>query len=164
MKKTLSLCACLLLAGTMLFTSTLITLALAESDTSLARDLAVSDAWVRVPIAGQKNSAAFMTLTNNSNRDIALVAVETDLAARAELHSHRMSEGMMRMRHEEKVVITAGSTLTLEPGGMHIMLFDLARTIQTGDTAELQLIAVDGRQLAFSAAVKSVFDETHHHH
>lgn len=126
--------------------------------------LQVSDAYVRVPVPGQSNSAAYMRLRNTGERDIVLVAVETSLAARAELHSHRREDGVMRMRHEEKLVIPAGETLALEPGGLHIMLFDLARSIRTGDSASLKLVDAEGRQLVVEAAVKSLFDEDHHHH
>ncbi|HEY7885390.1 MAG TPA: copper chaperone PCu(A)C [Cellvibrionaceae bacterium] len=126
----------------------------------------VSDAFVRVPIAGQKNSAAFMTLHNHGTDKQSLVAVETSLAETAELHSHTMTEGMMRMRREASIDIAPGSRVHLEPGSLHIMLFNLQHTIRTGDTAAFTLIFADGRRLPVTVPVKSVFDNDsgHQHH
>ena len=135
-----------------------------QADTGLQSVLQVSDAYVRVPVPGQSNSAAYMQMRNTGAQDIVLVAVETSLSNRAELHSHRREDGVMRMRHEEKLVIPAGQTVVLEPGGLHIMLFDLARTIRTGDRVSLQLVDAQDRRLTVDAAVKSLFDEEHHHH
>src|SRR5690554_784941 len=137
----------------------------AQADTDLQQVLQANDAYVRVPVPGQKNSAAYFSLHNTGSEDVILVAVEAPLADRAELHSHQHDDtGIMRMRREDQWIIPAGGTLTLQPGGLHVMLFDLNRTIRTADRASLELIDIQGRRFAVEADVRSLFDDNHDHH
>ena len=43
------------------------------------------------------------------------------------MHETRTVEGMSRMRPLERLAVAAGETVKLEPGGKHLMLFDLDR-------------------------------------
>jgi copper(I)-binding protein len=47
--------------------------------------------------------------------------------------------GMMGMKEVDQIDIPAGETVTLEPGGYHIMLIDLAKPIESGDTVPVTL-------------------------
>lgn len=46
---------------------------------------------------------------------------------------------MMRMRQVERIELPAGTTVSLEPGGLHIMLLDLVADLSAGDEFELTL-------------------------
>ena len=122
------------------------------------------NAYIRAPIAGQKNTAAFLVLINPGKQDRVLVGVETSLAGRAELHSHTQVDGMMRMRHEKQLVLPAGQRLELAPGGLHIMLFDITRPVRSGQSVDLELFFADGDHLSVTAQIKSVFDDAGHGH
>jgi copper(I)-binding protein len=63
-----------------------------------------------------------------------LVAVRTPAAAKAELHSMKMDGDVMRMREVESVEVPAGLTVTLAPGGLHVMLIGPKRALAKGDT------------------------------
>lgn len=130
----------------------------------VAMQVSVDGAYINVPIPGTKNTAAFFTLRNQSDKAISLVAVETDIAGRTELHSHTQKDGMMQMRREEQVVIPAKSSVAFASGSYHVMLFDLQRSIQTGEELQLLLTFNDGKKLLATAKVKSLFDDAHHHH
>jgi copper(I)-binding protein len=45
----------------------------------------------------------------------------------------------MGMKEVDQIDIPAGETVTLEPGGYHIMLIDLAKPIESGDTVPVTL-------------------------
>lgn len=47
---------------------------------------------------------------------------------------------MMGMREVGSIDVPAGSTVSLEPGGLHIMLIGLATDLQPGDTYDLTLV------------------------
>jgi copper(I)-binding protein len=55
----------------------------------------------------------------------------------------RMEGGMMRMRAVDKLALPAGKAVELAPGGYHVMLMDLAKPLQEGDTVPLRLTFED---------------------
>ncbi len=97
------------------------------SSVSLAAmaDVIVSDAYVREPIPGRAMSAAFMTLTNNGSDDKVLVSASAPWAGSIEIHTHIHDNGVMRMRQLQELTIPAGESVTLQPGGLHLILFNL---------------------------------------
>jgi copper(I)-binding protein len=81
-----------------------------------------------------------MTLTNRGEIDDTLLKIETEAAQAAELHETQIDEqGVMRMRPVDRLLLRAGESVTLEPGGKHIMLIDLKEGLAVGDTLRLTL-------------------------
>jgi hypothetical protein len=72
----------------------------ADKKTESVESIKVSDAFVRTPVPGRNNTAGLFTLHNPTSQAITLVAVHADFAGRAELDSHSLSVGMIRMRKE----------------------------------------------------------------
>jgi copper(I)-binding protein len=97
----------------------------------------ISDTWVKsseMSMVGGM-TAVYGTITNNSNQDVVLIGGQTDVTDRVEIHEMAMSGGEMVMQQiEGGLVIPAGETVTLEPGGNHMMLMDLASAVLAGDT------------------------------
>lgn len=118
--------------------------------------IVVENAYVRAVPPGQQNSAAFMTLSNQSERDVALLAGESPAAEVVELHTHSMDGGMMRMRRVDQIQVPAGQTVELKPGGLHVMLIGLTAPLSPGDTIDLSLGFDDGSQQALSVPVKRI--------
>ncbi|MYE13043.1 MAG: copper chaperone PCu(A)C [Gammaproteobacteria bacterium] len=84
----------------------------------------VANGYVRDTLPGQTVTAAYCDLVNAGPEDAVLVAVSTPIAASVEIHETRDEAGMVRMRRLERIVVPAGSSVRLEPGGRHLMLFD----------------------------------------
>jgi len=63
---------------------------------------------------------------------------------------------MMRMRRLERIEIPAGETLSLEPGGLHLMLIGLKEDLQPGGQVDLTLTFDDGAQTQVQAPVRKV--------
>ena len=104
-----------------------------------AGDLAIDHPWSRATAASQANGAAYLTVTNSGDGD-RIVAASSPKAARVELHTHDMDgEGVMRMRQVEAIELPAGETTPLQPGGLHIMLFELQGQLVEGETYPLTL-------------------------
>ncbi len=109
-----------------------------------ADSVLVSQASVRLPIPGQNNSAAFMSLSNESSQDCQLIAAESSIAKLVELHTHSNDNGIMRMRAVESIDIPTGEITQLKPGGLHLMLIDLLKPIAAGHSVKLTLKYADG--------------------
>ncbi|MGB3611508.1 MAG: copper chaperone PCu(A)C [Cellvibrio sp.] len=143
-------------------TSAVASSAVSTAAIKIAADIRVEGAYVNVPVPGTKNTAAFFTLHNLGDQAASLVSVDIDVARRTELHSHTTKDGMMQMRREEQIPIPAKSRVTFASGSYHVMLFDLQRSIQTGEELQLLFTFADGKQLVATAKVKSIFDKHHH--
>lgn len=126
----------------------------------------VSAAYAREVPPGQANSAAYMVLHNAGTEEESLVGAETPVAKKAELHTHRLEDGMMKMREVEEIEIPAGGTVTLKPGGLHIMLIGLHHQLTSGEEISLKLIFEDGEHQTIKVPVRSIDDagEAEYHH
>jgi copper(I)-binding protein len=88
--------------------------------------LQVTGAWVRPPTAPGSPAAAYFTVTNEATEADALVAVSSAVAESVEIHETTMESGMIGMHPVERLEIPAGGSVTLEPGGYHLMLMGIA--------------------------------------
>jgi copper(I)-binding protein len=82
----------------------------------------------------------YLVLANRGGRADALVSATTEVAALVEIHETRVDGDRMRMVHlTEGVPIPARGQLELRPGGVHLMLIDLARHLRAGESFGLTL-------------------------
>lgn len=103
------------------------------------KSFVLSSAWMR-PGAQNRNSAAFLKITNNMEVDDTLFAVQSDLAKITELHeTYEKENDMMGMRHVDYLVIPSKSAVELKPGSFHIMLIGLKKDLVIGDSGKLTL-------------------------
>ena len=85
-------------------------------------------------------SAAYFAIHNRGRRDDRLTGAGFAGARRVEIHETRVSpDGLATMRPVSAVVVAAGQTVRLEPGGMHVMLMGLERSLVAGDSVSLWL-------------------------
>jgi copper(I)-binding protein len=92
---------------------------------SLFAELLVEEGYVRKPIPGRSMSAAFMTINNTGAVDVVLKTAAIEGTQNVEIHTHTHKEGIMRMRQVHELVVKAGSTVVLAPGGLHLMMFGI---------------------------------------
>jgi copper(I)-binding protein len=121
--------------------------------TPAAAEVAVSDAWVRGTVAGQKGTGAFMRLA--SSADATLVGVASPAARVVEIHEMKTEGGMMKMAAVPRVLIPAGKPVELKPGGYHVMLMDLVQPLKEGDTVPLSLTFEDNAGAKQTIVVKA---------
>lgn len=126
----------------------------AASDSEAADWLSITDPWVKSAETGM--SAAFGEIVNDGDEDIVVEAASTEASSMLELHETVENEtGAMVMREiDGGFVIPAGESLTLAPGGNHIMLMDLTNPLVAGDDVEFTLTLEDGSEFTFTAVVK----------
>lgn len=103
--------------------------------------MAVRDAYVQVSAPTAQSAAAFMVIENHRAFDDRLVAVSTEAAERAELHTHTEDEnGVMRMLEvEEGFLIPAGGEYALDRGGDHLMFLGLTGPLAQGEVVQIIL-------------------------
>jgi periplasmic copper chaperone A len=97
----------------------------------------ITNAWAKATVPGQPVAGAFVEL--KAKKTVQLVAIESPIAKRSEIHEMSHEGGVMRMRAMKSVKLPAGRKVTFSPGGLHFMLFDPARPLTAGSTVELTL-------------------------
>jgi periplasmic copper chaperone A len=97
----------------------------------------VSDAWIRATVKGQSGTGGFMRLVSPDG--CSLVGFSTSAARSAELHEMAMEGDMMRMRPIASLALPAGQGVELKPGGHHLMLLGLKKTLKAGDVVSITL-------------------------
>lgn len=122
----------------------------------MATDLTVSNQYVRATPPHVKNSAAFLTLTNNTDKNINLVSVSSDIADRVELHNHISEDGLMKMRQVETIMIQKHSSTSLQPGGYHVMFLGLKNDLVVGQSVNISLYFDNGEKVEIAAPVQKI--------
>lgn len=145
--------------------------------------LSVRDAWVRATVGGMAEgtpgdagamgghdmgatgdeestgrvTGAFMVIENAGETPDRLVsvAVSPDIAGAVEIHETTVDENdVMQMRPVEAIEVPARGSVELKPGGYHIMLLDVQRDLNPGDTVTLTLSFASGASLDVDATVR----------
>lgn len=123
---------------------------------ALADAVSIDQAQVRAVPPGSETSAAFMTLHNSGDEDIALVGASSPAAEVVELHDHTDVDGVMQMRQIDHVTVPAGGSAALAPGGLHMMLIKLTSPLVEGEPVELTLTFDNGESQVVEAPVSRI--------
>jgi copper(I)-binding protein len=124
-----------------------------------------TDVWVKaVPelMDGMAMTGVFMTLQNPSGEDVTLVAAQntTEGLTDAPLEVHEVVKNdagdMVMQEAKGGIVIPAKGSVTLKPGGYHVMYWDLLKPIPVGSTITLTLEFSNGTTLAVEAIAREI--------
>lgn len=94
--------------------------------------------WTRAALQGRQG-AGFLTIRNTGATPDRLVAARSPAAGRMELHTHIRDGDVMRMRPVEDIPVPAQGSVSLEPGGLHLMFMGLNRPLVQGETIPVTL-------------------------
>ncbi|MDD9177207.1 MULTISPECIES: copper chaperone PCu(A)C [Aliivibrio] len=131
--------------------------ALLLSSTAFAQsELTIENPYTRATPPNAVNSAIFMTIKNDGDKDRTLVSATTSAANKVELHTVIKTDGMMKMREVESITIAKNSDTILKPGGLHIMLFELTGPLKEEEFIDVNLNFANGDKEVFKAPVKKV--------
>lgn len=100
----------------------------------------IAQPWTRATPKGASSAAGYLTVTNGGATPDRLTCVSSEAAAQCQIHTMSMEGGVMKMRPVEGgLEIPAGGTVTLKPGGVHVMLVNLKHQLEPGKMVELTL-------------------------
>lgn len=103
-------------------------------------DLMLKTPFSRATLPNQPVAGAFLTISNMGAEDDVLVAVSSSVSERGEVHEMKMDGDTMKMRQmADGLVIPAGETVELKPGGYHLMFMELNQPLVEGETLEATL-------------------------
>ncbi len=133
--------------------ATVLGLSLVVSSYACAQ-VVVTDAWVRSTVPNQSSTGAFMKL--KADEDSKLVGASSPVAKVTEIHEMTMENDVMKMGKVPAIALPAGSEVSLDVNGYHVMLMGLVHQVKEGETVPLTLMVEDHaghRQSVHVAAV-----------
>ncbi|WP_066556354.1 copper chaperone PCu(A)C [Croceicoccus bisphenolivorans] len=113
--------------------------------------VSLSNAEVRMPAVTGRPGAAYFSISSQEPRKI--VGVSVMGAATSEMHETSETGGAMTMAKVDEVSLQPGELLSFQPGGYHVMLFDMDATIAPGGTADLTITFDNGDKASIPARV-----------
>ena len=116
-----------------------------------AASVVIENAWLRLPVPGQKVAAGYCDIRNEGDAPATVVGFFGP--RRVEMHETRTEDGVARMRPLREVTVPARSTTKLMPGGKHLMLFGLDAT-SLGETLTLRARLADGEEISAAFEVR----------
>lgn len=119
----------------------------------------VTHAALRLPGNPASPGAAYFTLTAGDEAG-ELTGVSSPDAGRAEIHASRLVDGMMTMEAVEAVPVPRNASVELRPGGLHVMLFDIAPAAREAGRARLTLRFADGGTVDVEATTAAMEQQT----
>lgn len=137
--------------------------ALLSSAVSAAPALDVTDPWIAEAPPVARVHAGYVSLANPSDRPVRIVAVHSPRYARVEMHRTVVEQGVSRMLRMDEIRLAPGDKVVLEPGGMHLMLFEPKTAVQLGEKVPVRLEFDDGSALELNAEVRQRPMPAHHH-
>lgn len=119
--------------------------------------ITVEHPWTRATPPTAKVGGGFMAIVNAGDAPDRLLAVEAEIAARAELHVSTLENGVMQMRPlPDGIALPPGSTVLLEPGGLHVMFMELTAPLVEGQSFPAVLVFEQAGRVAVEFSVEAL--------
>src|SRR5215470_2236358 len=97
-------------------------------------EISVKQAWSRATPKGAQVAGGYLTIENHSPSPDRLIAAATPAATKIEIHEMTTLNGIMVMRPVEGgLTIPPGASVTLAPGGTHLMFIGINAPFSEGE-------------------------------
>ncbi|MBS0248532.1 MAG: copper chaperone PCu(A)C [Proteobacteria bacterium] len=98
-----------------------------------AGSLKIGQPWARATPKGAPVGGGYLTITNTGTAPDRLIGGSVPVSSGFEIHEMTMDNGVMKMRMLPKgLEIKPGETITLKPGGYHLMFTGLKDQLKQG--------------------------------
>ena len=148
-----------------------------DTDTATEPAITVDGAWARTSPSMVTMGAAYMNITSAVDDELVGVAVDESIASDAQIHEMvmatentmsmgadttmslgadttvSMGSGEMVMQEVESIAVPADGGVELKPGGYHVMLIDLVKPLETGQTFDVTLTFAKAGDVVVSVTV-----------
>lgn len=154
----------------------LFTVGCGDADDAASSKVTVTAQWARTSPMNAANGAAYFTITSPEADTLLGVKVDASVAAMAEMHETVMATessmamgtettmamgtattmagmGEMTMQPVDSIDLPAGTAVSLKPGGLHIMLMNLAKPLEVGTSFKLTLSLKNGGEMVIDVPV-----------
>lgn len=120
----------------------------------MATEVSMRDQWASSAMTGM--AAVFGTFANAGHHEARIVSGTSPVAGRVEVHEVTADAGGTKTMHPKTggLVIPAGGTHDLVPGGDHLMLMDLKAPLSPGADVPVTVTFADGSTMSVTAQIR----------
>ena len=102
--------------------------------------LEISNIWARATPGRARTAAVYITRIHNNGADRdSIINIRSHLASKISIHQTIFNAGIAKMRQVNALEIPAGHSVSLKPGGLHIMMVGIKNSLKEGDNFPLIL-------------------------
>lgn len=103
-------------------------------------DLMISGAFTRATLPNAPVGGGYVTITNTGDEADRLLDAQSSFSPDVQIHEMAVVNDVMQMSQlPDGLEIPAGETVTLEPGGLHLMFMDISQPFVEGETVPVTL-------------------------
>ena len=124
------------------------------ASSGFADHIKISNAYIPEGPPVSRVLAGFMEIRNASDTTVYIDSVQSKDFGAIEMHLSKEVDGVARMFPQSQLVIEANSTLKLQPGSYHLMLFRPQRVLKDGDQCVLTFTLGNGSQFNYTLPVR----------
>ena len=121
--------------------------------------LEVSDARLVLPAVSGNPAAIYFEVTNAGERNVAIRSASVEGASSAQIHDTTEWSGEMVMGEMGPLTINSGDNASFEPGGKHVMAFDLDPALEAGGTTAMTLTVAGGKSMTTDVEIVAAGDD-----
>lgn len=103
-------------------------------------DIELSGGFMRATLPNAPVGGGYITITNKGAEPDRLVSATSPVAGEVQLHEMKMEGDVMKMTElPDGIPVPAGETVTLAPGGLHLMFMQLKAPLVEGKKVPVTL-------------------------
>lgn len=121
-----------------------------------SESLVIDKQWIRETLPSMNMTAGYFHIQNSSSEDKVIVSAESSCSKRVEIHEHTFVDGLMKMQQVKSLRVKKGESVSLTPGGYHLMMFEVTDNLKRGKFCDIHLTFQDGAKQSFKAPVRSL--------
>jgi periplasmic copper chaperone A len=139
----------------LLFLTSVLVITTAVATAHTAEDsLKTIDAWARATPPSAQTGAVYVTFRNDAQLPMSITGGTSVVCTTVEIHDHiKHEDGSAEMVRIQALDLEPGKSVTLKPGGLHIMLIGLRSPLVEGNTIALTLTTNDGESYPLEAKI-----------
>lgn len=118
--------------------------------------LELSGAFTRATLPNAPVGGGFLTITNTGDEADRLIAAASPFSPDVQIHEMAVVNDVMEMRAlADGIVIPAGESVTLAPGGLHLMFMGITEPFVEGGTVPVTLTFETAGSVEIALSVQS---------
>jgi len=119
--------------------------------------LQITQPWARATPPSAPAGGGFLKITNTGSAPDRLISASSPIAELVQVHEMKMDGSVMRMREVEKgLEIPPGGSVTLAPGGLHLMMMGLKGPLKQGSPVPVTLVFEKAGKIDVELAVEAM--------
>jgi copper(I)-binding protein len=118
-----------------------------------SKEPSAASGWVKLPAPGETTATAFVEVENPTMYAIYLLSASADVAGKVEIREVD-KDGKTKPEAVTEVTVPAYGSVAMHPKGVHLVLSDLKKPLNEGDTVSLTVTTENGTKLQVAAPVK----------